>query len=386
MKKSFLVFALAGLLSLPSVVLAEASWYGRIDVNWKNAPAGDDKSKSYSGVTSNGSRWGVKGSNELSDGLTAVYQFEAGINAANADTGKDNGRLSYAGLSGGFGTLVVGKVNAAAYGHAGVVVNNGYALGGGPLLGSKLAHAISYATSVGNVSFQVDVQANKTGGNSKKVEGTTMEDKNIDSSQFGATMLLGESGKIALGHVNEDAADKMSNKHSHLVGQYTVGGMTLHLGMSQQKKTDDTHTVKGLQTEYDAQSFSDLATYEKFLAANSGMVKNKKVKTIFYGASGSLGDTGVSYFLEFQNHSTSGKEFALDDVGGDSITAGNPPTIGTYDDDKVVTANVDKNKHTSWTIGLSRSLGTGTAVYLEHSEPDQDKTKATTVLGLQVNF
>ena len=49
-------------------------------------------------------------------------------------------------------------------------------------------------------------------------------------------------------------------------------------------------------------------------------------------------------------------------------------------------SDVDKNKHTSWTIGLSRSLGTGTAVYLEHSNPDQDDTKATTVMGMQVNF
>ena len=43
---------------------------------WKNAPAGDDQSKSYSGVVDNGSRWGIKGSHELSDGLNAVYQFE----------------------------------------------------------------------------------------------------------------------------------------------------------------------------------------------------------------------------------------------------------------------------------------------------------------------
>ncbi len=336
------------------MVLAEATWYGRIDVNWKNAPSGattaTDKSKSYSGLVDNGSRWGVKGSNELDDGLTAVYQFEAGIKAASDAT--QSGRLAYAGLSGGFGTLVAGKISAAAYGHAGAMVNNGYALGGS-WLGSKLESGVSYATSVGSVNFQVDVQGKKTTGMSKKDE-NMHEDKNIDSSQFGTTLQLGENGKIALSHVNGDAKAKESNSSTLVVGAYSISGMTMHLGMGHQKWSSSA-------------SAPDAGSDTGQLADGMSQNKNTKVKTVFYGAAGSLGDTGVGYFLEFQNHRTSGKKFMNND--------------GT-----VSQMNVDKDKHTSWTVGLSRSLGTGTAVYLEHSEPDQEKTKATTVMGLQVNF
>ena len=120
------------------------------------------------------------------------------------------------------------------------------------------------------------------------------------------------------------------------------------------------------------------AELEAQIAEAMASPKSKKVKTVYYGASGSLGDTGVSYFLEFQNQTSSGKQWTLEDKQ-------ETPTDGIYDDE-IVLGNVDKNKHTSWTIGLSRSLGKGTAVYLEHSNPDMDDTKATTVMGMQVNF
>ena len=229
------------------MVLAEASWYGRIDVMWKNAPAGDDQSKSYSGVADNGSRWGIKGSNELSDGLNAVYQFETKIDAANA--GNPGGRLSYAGLSGGFGTITMGQVWSASYNHIGGSTNHGYSLGG-PDTTFRTPSTISYSAAVGDLSFQIDAQANKTGGMSKK-DSNKKEDKNIDSSQIGATLQIGENGKVAFAHINHDAAENKKNKKSYLVGEYTVGGMTLHLGMGQHKTSNS--------TVYDQDDFDGLA-------------------------------------------------------------------------------------------------------------------------------
>ena len=374
---------------------------------WKNAPAGMDKSKSYSGVVDNGSRWGIKGSHELSDGLNAVYQFETKIDAANA--GNPGGRLSYAGLSGGFGTVTMGQVWSASYNHIGGSTNHGYSLGG-PDTSFRIGNAISYAVSIGSVSLQADVVANKTGGMSKK-DSNGKEDKNIDASQIGATLQIGENGKVAFAHINDDAAEHKKNKASLVVGEYTVGGMTLHLGMGQ-RKTSDSRTGSFTDADFkaaiaastndagatstgnlptatsddadEAKARADLLADVAYGMANE--VRDQKVKTVYYGASGSLGDTGVSYFLEFQNQKTSGKKVALVDPASVDAEADNTdPTMGVYDDNLVV-QNVDNNKHTSWTIGLSRSLGTGTAVYLEHSEPDQDKTKATTVFGLQVNF
>ena len=116
MKKSFLVFALAGLLSLPSVVLAEASWYGSIRAGWQN-----DETQ---GLANYGSRWGIKGSSEVSDGLAAVYQFEDSIDVTNANATHPAGRLSYVGLSGGFGTITLGHIWKAGYNHFGGIVES----------------------------------------------------------------------------------------------------------------------------------------------------------------------------------------------------------------------------------------------------------------------
>ena len=62
-------------------------------------------------MMSNGSRWGVKGSSEVSEGLTAVYRYEAALDLSLRPTlgEKGAGRLSYVGLSGGFGTVTLGR-------------------------------------------------------------------------------------------------------------------------------------------------------------------------------------------------------------------------------------------------------------------------------------
>ena len=72
----------------------------------------DDEARTIGG----GSRWGIKGSSEVSEGLTGVYKFETRINAnatsTNAKGGIDDSQSTnqlYVGLSGGFGSLTLGK-------------------------------------------------------------------------------------------------------------------------------------------------------------------------------------------------------------------------------------------------------------------------------------
>jgi len=60
----------------------------------------------------NGSRWGVRGSEDLGGGLSAVFKLEASVGV---DTGASNAfvRQSYVGLEGGFGSLTFGNVWSA---------------------------------------------------------------------------------------------------------------------------------------------------------------------------------------------------------------------------------------------------------------------------------
>ena len=335
-------------LSVPSVVLAEASWYGSLRAGWESNADGQ------AGVVDNGSRWGIKGSSEASEGLTAVYRFETKINSSNASS--PGGRLSYVGLSGGFGTVTIGQVWSASYNHFGGVVDQGHKFSDSETT-FRPSNTISYAVNVGSVSFQADISGNPGGGWSETVSGdtATAEDKDIDASQFGATMALGENGKIALAHINDDGHKDTSKKRSYVAGEYTVGGMTMWLGFAQAKAKDD-------------RSYAPTDTAGSItLAAGKSYDEERKDKTTFYGIRGGLGDTGASFALVARSKKATGDR--VTNVDG-TLTDGDTPA----------------NKHSPWLLSLSRSLGGGASVHLEHANPDMDKEKSSTYLGLKVDF
>ena len=98
----------------------------------------------------------------MSEGLTAVYQFETSINIANATSSGETdpgGRVSYVGLSGGFGTLSAGHLWSASFNNVGVIVDNSI-WNGTTEVTARTSNTVSYAASAGNASFQVDLSAN----------------------------------------------------------------------------------------------------------------------------------------------------------------------------------------------------------------------------------
>lgn len=69
-----------------------------------------------SGVQS-GSRWGLRGSEDLGNGLRANFQLESGVLATNgksAQGGRLFGRAAWVGVSGGFGDLRLGRQTSAS--------------------------------------------------------------------------------------------------------------------------------------------------------------------------------------------------------------------------------------------------------------------------------
>lgn len=98
MKKTLLAAAL--LAGFAGVAQAETSvtLYGIIDTGLgynKISGAGDAKNGSKFGMINgvqNGSRWGLRGSEDLGDGLRAVFQLESGFDSGNGKSGQ-NGRL-----------------------------------------------------------------------------------------------------------------------------------------------------------------------------------------------------------------------------------------------------------------------------------------------------
>ncbi|HEY9051859.1 MAG TPA: porin [Gammaproteobacteria bacterium] len=120
MKKRFLAIAIAAGLASPFAAQAEANVYGQLnlsvgmieDTSNNGTVTNDDNWQ----VNSHNSRLGVKGSEDLGNGLSANYQLEWGVNpdsnSANPTSGANNGltqRNQWVGLKGNFGEVRVGK-------------------------------------------------------------------------------------------------------------------------------------------------------------------------------------------------------------------------------------------------------------------------------------
>lgn len=154
MNKKLITLAIAAAFA-PAVAMADATVYGKVhmsvDSNSGYTTTATTKQNGTE-IVSNSSRLGVKGSEDLGGGLTALYQLETTVSVGNDNTNQfGTARDSYVGLAGGFGAMLVGRLplaNQYAYdvnffadqvGDAG----NFVAANGGA---SRVSNAIAYAS------------------------------------------------------------------------------------------------------------------------------------------------------------------------------------------------------------------------------------------------
>lgn len=97
------------LLAAGGAAAADVDVYGKANISVQNT---DEAGVSEVELKSNASRFGVKGNEDLGDGLKVIYQFEWGVNP---DSSGDNisARNQFVGLAGSFGTLKVGRNDTA---------------------------------------------------------------------------------------------------------------------------------------------------------------------------------------------------------------------------------------------------------------------------------
>jgi predicted porin len=120
MNKKLLVAAIAAAATLPMAAQAGVQIYGVIHASIDYVDpynAGDDDfienplnndGDSFWNVSSNTSRIGFKGSEDLGNGLKAIWKVEQGVNIANGG-GSWATRNSYIGLAGDWGTFLYGR-------------------------------------------------------------------------------------------------------------------------------------------------------------------------------------------------------------------------------------------------------------------------------------
>ena len=316
-----------GQLSVPSVVLgaemAGPSLYGSFRTGLTFG-SGDANVSDFT------SRWGFKGSHEVSEGLTASYKYESKFNTTNAESsgGSDSilasqaqdggtagdrnledvdadadgesdttsvggigGRLSYISLSGGFGTVTLGQIWSASAIHYGFAVDPSYVNGVFGGANYRNGNSVSYSSSAGDVSFQVD----KVTGDKEKLE-------------FGASASVGPVG-VGLGYWSSDVDDSSFTGVALSAG---AAGVNLTIGLGSSDDAD-------------------------------GMSSDTSILHV----GGSLGDSGISYAVQVANS---------DDDSGDQNL-----------------------------IVVTNSLGSGASLIFEHLDPGGDGDNSS-LLGLKVDF
>lgn len=111
MKKTLIALAL---VSLPVAASAEVILYGQIKAGAEYTESFEDngpRSRHDFALADFGSRIGFKGSEDLGNGLKAIWQFEQGINIGSGTWQAGKGRDSFIGLEGGFGRVTAGNVS-----------------------------------------------------------------------------------------------------------------------------------------------------------------------------------------------------------------------------------------------------------------------------------
>ncbi|WP_158903942.1 porin [Burkholderia sp. L27(2015)] len=139
-KKILLASAIAGTVSISAHAQSSVVLYGIIDegvqynTNAKNVVNGTNvggRQVTLDSATGlNGSRWGLRGAEDLGNGLKAIFTLESGINVSNGAFGQGGtpfGRQAFVGLSSSrFGTLTMGRQYDAVVTYVQPVAAYGY--------------------------------------------------------------------------------------------------------------------------------------------------------------------------------------------------------------------------------------------------------------------
>lgn len=124
MKNLFLIVALSGICGVASAQ-SNFTVYGVADagVVYENGHSGGSVTKIQSGLES-GSRLGFKGTEDLGNGLRALFVLEQGMsidNGTSTQGGRLAGRQAFVGLGSDFGTVTMGRQYTPVYNAYGVV-------------------------------------------------------------------------------------------------------------------------------------------------------------------------------------------------------------------------------------------------------------------------
>ena len=197
MKKKIIALAVTAAVALPAHAQSSITLYGVLDegINYTNN-AGDKSAYQLQSGYAQGSRWGLKGSEDLGSGLKAIFDLENGFDVNSGALGQGGrmfGRQAFVGLTAAnYGTVTLGRQ------YDSVVDYLAQATANGSWGGYLLSHP--YDNDNTDNSFRVNNTVKYTS-------------PDFSGLQFGGTYSFSNDTNFA------------NNRQYSLGGQYTNGGL-----------------------------------------------------------------------------------------------------------------------------------------------------------------
>ncbi|MCB1929259.1 MAG: porin [Rhodocyclaceae bacterium] len=273
MQKKLIALAVAGLTAAPAFAQSNVTVYGILDAAVAYGKSGDTTYTGLQNGVLSGNRFGLKGSEDLGNGLSAVFTLEQGfsVGSGQPDSSRQFHRQSYAGLKGGFGTIALGRqyapgylwtaritnaLGAGAYEPQEILTNsikgNGIEASIHPASDARWDNSISYDTGdMGGLNVRVIYSFQ---GTMSEVDGGP-DASDDDKIGLGVAYNAGPL-KVGLVYHKSKGADEDMDE-IYLAGAYDLGVVALNASV-QQAKMDD-NAAAGI-TEVDTMVYTIGAT------------------------------------------------------------------------------------------------------------------------------
>jgi len=333
MNKKLLAVAIAGALAMPAAAMADATVYGKVHISVESYSHGDYELDTDPGTTgnqsaggkglemsNNSSRLGFKGSDDLGGGLTAVWQYEFSVNPVESAAVNAN-RNSFAGLKGGFGTVLLGRHDSP----------------------SK------------SVSRKADFFVDQIGDSRVIVRGDVLGGSNVDMEDRNTQMLMYITPKLGaiearLQYVPDTNTDD-DNDASKLNASvsYGQGPLYVGLGYNSEQVNGETGTGYTLVGTYKMDALKFAAQYTS--VSNATFAASNELDWTAYGVGASF-DLGGGNILKAQYFAN---DVDADDANSSLIAVGYDKKFTKQTTAYVSYASVSNDDN----IGATVTVGTG---------------------------
>lgn len=265
MKKSLIALALMGAFSSAAIAQSNVTLYGILDVNymWEEKPTqlttgGPVTQESVDGINSghqSGSRWGIRGSESLGGGMSAIFTLEGGYDIDRGTLGQGGrlfGRQAWAGLSSNMGSVVAGRLATFSSGTGSFDMIgriDPFLTGFGLASAGNTFYSMNALRADNTIAYVSPTLAGfKAGiGYSFNVSGTesALSDANNSAIIFGANWSSGPFF-AAITYDSVDVANSSEDqKHLQIGGTWDIGPVRLHGGWAAQDGVQAVSTVTG---------------------------------------------------------------------------------------------------------------------------------------------